>query len=414
MISTENQAFVLDLTRLISRVGTGVFTGVDRVELAYFRYILNTPKPCFFLIKTGKGYLLLDRHGGLNILPKILGEQSWGTPDIMSVISRALHPFRRRAEADLRRLAIDRALPPNLGNIFRRQKLENFTYLNTGHSNLIPRTLNAVKRQKGTKTAVFIHDTIPLDHHEYQTTQSTLRFEKLMQSVQEFADLIIYNSKQSFDDGTRYFGEGRQPKGIVAHLGVEAMPIQPNLLPKGLDYSRPYFLIVGTIEPRKNHQLLLDIWLDLANTFKPSEIPNLIIAGSRGWKNESFFRCLDDSQLLGNSIFEFQGLPDGAIGALTKNACAALFPSFAEGYGLPPAEAALLETPVICSDLAVHREILGDYPVYLGPDDAYSWKKEIIQRTVDFRGGQNVKKRAQKTAVLSSWEDHFEKVFHEQ
>jgi len=411
MIPVTDHRIILDITRLISRVGTGVLTGVDRVELAYFKHILSRQTSCFFLVKTAKGYLFLDQAGGGRILTKILGKTAWGRPDFLSLFSRALHPLRRRAEADLRRCAIDRALPNRLAELLRRQKLENFTYFNVGHSNLIPRTLKAVRRQKGSKIAVFIHDTIPLDYHDYQTAKSTARFEKLMLAVQEYADVVIYNSAQSDADARRFFGKGRQPKGITAHLGVETLPVQPELLPKSPDYTRPYFLIVGTIEPRKNHQLLLDIWEDFENDCTLKQVPTLIIAGNRGWKNEGVFNVLNQNSLMQKAVFEFNGLPDGAIGALMQGACATLFPSFAEGYGLPPAEAARLGSPVICSDLPVHREVLGDYPVYLGPHDAYSWAKEIIQRSVEAGNGRGMKASAQQNAVLSSWEDHFEKVF---
>ena len=66
-----------------------------------------------------------------------------------------------------------------------------------------------------------------------------------------------------------------------------------------------------------------------------------------------------------------------AIAALLQQANGALFPSLAEGFGLPPAAAVAMGTPVICCDLPVYRDILGDIPIYLKASDPYSWANKI-------------------------------------
>ncbi|MGR3467297.1 MAG: glycosyltransferase, partial [Shimia sp.] len=120
---------------------------------------------------------------------------------------------------------------------------------------------------------------------------------------------------------------------------------------------------------RKNHALLLDIWAR-------GERSPLVIAGGRGWRNEGVFARLDAGVA---GVMERASLSDAHLAYLMANAAALLMPSHVEGFGLPPVEAASLRTPVLCADLAVYREVLGDIPVYLPPDDPYAWEQEIAK-----------------------------------
>ena len=159
-------------------------------------------------------------------------------------------------------------------------------------------------------------------------------------------------------------------------------------------------MTLGTIEPRKNHALLLDVWDGLAQG--GGDIPHLFIIGNRGWADPALLARLD-AQPAG--VTELRGLSDGAVAALVAGARALLFPTLAEGYGLPPLEAAALGTPVVCTDLTVLRETLLDYPVYLHPSDSYAWM-ETIRAHADGSGGRNGKAGLD----LPSWKDHFNAV----
>src|SRR5262249_41515194 len=95
----------------------------------------------------------------------------------------------------------------------------------------------------------------------------------------------------------------------------------------------PYFVVLGTIEPRKNHLLLLNVWRQLAERGGPT--PKLVIVGARGWENEQIVDVLDRGLLTRPHVLEVSGLKAAALLRLIKNARALLMPSFAEGYGLP-------------------------------------------------------------------------------
>ena len=397
-------ARLLDLTRLVSRVGHGAMTGVDRVESAYLTRLISTPDPLFALVRSALGYVLLDRRGVESLQARLNGQVAWGAPDLLSRLTHRTAPARRRAESDLRRHALARSGRRGLGPMLADHLPRQSIWLNVGHSNLVPEVFDAIHAIDG-KAHVLVHDMIPLDFPKYQRPGTVEAFERRMRAVSAGADLVIYNSAVSQTDAERYFRDwGRTPHGVVAHLGIETPRPDPDALPAGLDLTTPYFVALGTIEPRKNHGLLLDIWQALAAMPRP---PNLYIIGNRGWNNEAVFARLDARP---DGVVELNGLGDGAMAALLQGARALLFPSHAEGFGLPPCEAHALGVPVIASDLPVIREVLGNIPIYASPVDMYSWLKTIQALTAETEARQSTGSLAEPQRRLPTWDDHFNRV----
>ncbi len=396
----------LDLTRLISRVGRGPLTGVDRVEFAYLDHLLRARLPLFGLVQTRFGLVLLGPDGMEGMAARLRGDVAWGPPDLIGRLRRRMNPEKRRAEADLRRLSIARCRPRRLGAMLARHLPAGTAYLNVGHSNLTPDGLAAWRAVPQARVAVMIHDTIPLDRPDLQRPGMAQVFEWKLRAVARQADLILCNSEQTRRDVERwiYLYGIEPPRFVVAHLGVARPVPDPAAIPPDLDLSRPWFVTLGTIEPRKNHALLLDIWEQLAAERSASQMPQLFILGSRGWRNKDVFARLDSSPVMGRHVFERAGLSDGAVAALMQGAAAVLFPSRAEGYGLPPAEAAALGAPVICANLPVYDEILGNIPVYAESDDVYLWKQSIERLADAERAGQTAETPYRD---IPTWADHF-------
>ncbi|WP_299281593.1 glycosyltransferase family 1 protein [uncultured Tateyamaria sp.] len=337
------------------RVGK-VLTGVDRVELAYARALLADAVPVFGLIRARLGYILLDQNGITDLLPSLSGPA--GLPEVQ----------RSTAWRAARRAAVGRVPPFLLRRMLRTQVPRGFAYVNVGHANLTTRVLGAVKVVDA-NCAVMIHDVIPLDFPDYQREGSVPAFADMVARVEAHTDLIIYNSEHTREQAEARFAT--PPKAIVAHLGTEVAVPDLDALPAGLPPDAPYFVCIGTIEPRKNHAFLLDIWDQMG-----PDAPPLVFAGTRGWRNEDVFERLDR---LGNDtpIHEVPGLEDGALAALVQRSSGVLFPSHAEGFGLPATEAAALGVPLLVNDLAVFREILGDIPIYASVSDRYLWISKI-------------------------------------
>ncbi|WP_370399587.1 glycosyltransferase family 4 protein [Sulfitobacter sp. JB4-11] len=362
-------ARLLDLTRTLRRAGR-VPTGVDRVERAYLAQFLQDDVPVFGLVRTALGYILLDRVGVQAFSDRVHGDVPWGPRRGLARLSRAPDAVRR-AESDMRKLAIARLTPGRLGAALARYVPAGYAYYNVGHSNLTDRVLSGIKGSFGT-VHVLVHDVIPLEYPQFQRAGSVAPFEVKMRRVARFADRIICNSKDTAARcGAVMADWGRVPPMVVAHLGCPVSEPDMDDLPPEIDPNQAYFVTVGTIEPRKNHGFLLDLWDELG-----PDASRLYISGARGWENANVFARLDD---LGpqSRVQELGALSDAAQTALVAGARCTLFPTLAEGFGLPLVESLTLGTPVICNDLPVFREFLGKYAVYASVEERYLWLEAV-------------------------------------
>lgn len=374
-------------------------TGIDRVEYAYLSQLSALPVPLFGLVRSAAGWLLLDTAGCRGFAALVTGQAALPRADLLSRLMHRKDPMRARAETAARKLAVARAARPGLARLLRRLP-QGSSYLNVGHANLTDRGLATLARAALSVT-VLIHDTIPLDHPEFARPDTVEPFRARLAAVARHASCVIHLTAAARTLTEAQLARlGRVPPGLVAPNGVDLPKPDTTALPPGLDLTPPYFVTLGTIEPRKNHGFLLDLWHQI-----PAPVPRLFIIGNRGWADAGLLARLDSLPKDG-PVQVLQGLSDGAVAALLAGANALLAPSLAEGYGLPPVEAACLGTPVIATDLAVTRELLGNMAVYLPASDIYSWMETIVRQAsaLRFRSDETHSWKA------PTWDEHFKKV----
>lgn len=170
--------------------------------------------------------------------------------------------------------------------------------------------------------------------------------------------------------------------------------------------TAPYFVMLGTIEPRKNHLLLLQLWQRLVAQMGPARAPRLHLVGRSGWENAHILNLLERSSALHGVVTLSHGKSDREVAALLRGARALLMPSLAEGFGLPVAEALALGAPVIASDLPALREAGGGAPDYLDPLDGPAW----VQAIRDYIDKDAPRRQAQLGRITAwrapTWDDH--------
>lgn len=396
---------------MISRVGRGPATGIDRVELAYFKELLTRRTPIFFLSRIPRGYVILDRTGGEVILNKIKAITPWGSRDLLSRFSRRQTEVQHQCQSDLRRLSVGKCVSWQLRKLMSRFFPNGVDYFNVGHANLRAEVFGSIQALQNSKIIVLIHDFIPIDYPEYSRPEVVARFETDMRRVSGHADCVIYNSEWTKACAEKHFSDwNRIPKSVVAHLGIKNSFNSGKQLCENID-ENPNFVVLGTIEPRKNHGLLLQIWQDYQNDPSIEDIPTLHIIGTRGWNNDSVFKILDDDPMMGHTVIEHNNLDDPAVRQLLQKSWGLLFPSAVEGFGLPLIEAAQLGVPIICGENAIYREILGDYPLYLNVDNSYAWRQGILERAGRKRESEAAGRARAQTVVIPDWKSHFDQIF---
>ena len=233
------------------------------------------------------------------------------------------------------------------------------------------------------KVVAYIHDILPIDYPEYFPPGKPQGFARFLSELARANAALVVNSHETARrlEGYARRMNWRTGEVSVVYPGIEMRPaaaesrLASNPGPNG---GAPYFVVVGTIEPRKNHLLLLQVWRDLVRA-GTRPMPHLYIVGMRGWENENVLDLLDRCEAIRPYVIEHGQLADPELRRLVIGARAVLFPSFAEGFGLPLLEALHLGTPVIASDLVVFREVAGKAPRYVSPLDGLGWRRAIME-----------------------------------
>lgn len=194
------------------------------------------------------------------------------------------------------------------------------------------------------------------------------------------ADLIITDS-YSAKSGIIKELKVSENKIKVVHLAAGCkennMVNQDGILNKFGIEKPDYILFVGTIEPRKNVEGIIRCYAKLKE--KMINPPRLVIAGGWGWKSENVKRLVTELKLLEKVIFTGY-VSDDELAVLYRNAGVLLYPSFYEGFGLPPLEAMSYGIPVICSNTSSLPEVVGDAAIMINPydiDDMFSALRKV-------------------------------------
>lgn len=258
-------------------------------------------------------------------------------------------------------------------------------------------------RRRGIRSVFMIHDLIPLTHAEYCRPGVDATHRRRIHTALNHADGLIGNSQATLDDLAREAQKAGLPvpPSVVARLASGVTITARSSAP----LDEPYFLLLGTIEPRKNHWFMLHIWRRIVETFGTA--PKLVIVGRRGWECENVVDMLDRCDSLRPHVIERSDCSDAELHGWIQHARALLFPSFVEGYGMPLVEAFAAGTPVLASDLGVFKEIAGDTPDYLDPLDGPAW----IARVVDYAQAASPARDAQLSRIRRfkepTWAEHF-------
>jgi glycosyltransferase involved in cell wall biosynthesis len=368
----------LDLSRLLSRARSATPTGIDRVEMAYARYLVKTTaSPACFAAR--------NALGSIGLLPMCETRQFI---DGLGALWRDGGTPRERKHV----VALARRL--NCAALFAEKKLyaalresqRKPAYLLVSHQNLDhARPIARLKTATHARFVCFIHDLIPIEYPDLTRRGQARRHARRLETVRTLADAIITNSTATSD-------------ALIARLGPNRATIA--VAPLGIDLpttagaaAQPYFVCVGTIELRKNHALLLEVWSHLRQELGDGT-PRLLLIGALGYGSETITGRLTATEPW---ISRSDGLSDTEMAGLLCGARTLLLPSRAEGFGLPVVEAMAHGVPVICSDLPALRESGAGVPDYLPPNNVVAWHDAVVDHLGD------TPRRAAQLERLSAW-----------
>jgi glycosyltransferase involved in cell wall biosynthesis len=373
----------LDLTRLLARCHLDVPRGIDRVELEYARRAVVGHPP---FARYGRPRFIAHIHGEWREVPFVVTSGLVWWLDRRWSGRRARFSLRthRRRVRDLLRFAlrVSRPFTP----------LQPLVYLNVGHKSLVD--ISALRRSTTAPllVVVMVHDAMPVTHPSYFPADTRRQFEEWLTIVAHEASLVLATSQSARGEVV----DACSQTGHAPDVAVIALGVQVALAQETHSDGRPYFVCVGAIEKRKNIDLLSRIWDELS-TLPDPPILHLIGNVDEAYRGHRFSPRIEVHSDLG----------DRELAAYLAGARALLFPSHAEGFGLPLLEAMSAGVPVIASKLPVFEELGGGVPLLIDVDDVEGWTEAVESFLVDDgpRATQLAKLQGWRAP---SWNAHFE------
>lgn len=387
MLLNDNDApLLIDVSRLVWRRWTGTrSTGVDRICEAWMKQY------------AAQSQAVVIHRRGQAILPFTTSQALFALLDRADLRWGNTVRFR----AALLALAARRS-----GDLRDRFGGRGRFWLNPGHTGLDSDGVARWARRRDLRLIPLVHDLIPITHPQHCREGEDERHRRRMRTVLEIASGVVTNSAHTLNALGEFAAAEKRPvpPATVAWPGT---PVLPHVLAQA--DPDPTFVVLGTIEGRKNHALLLEVWRQLLAARGAAPVPRLYIVGRRGWEADAVFALLDSDQF-GGRVVEAGPLDDRRLAQLMAGARALLFPSFAEGYGIPLVEALAANVPVIASDLPVFREIGQGIPELLPPTDPSAWLVAVSDYA-----RENSPRRAAQVARLGAfrvpdWPSHFARI----
>jgi len=232
----------------------------------------------------------------------------------------------------------------------------------------------------------FVYDLLPVLFPEWWTPSQQERFRDWFLWTGRRSSLVLCCSRSTERDAVSFF----------ADAGVETGPIETVILgdelPRGLgdaratalaatSDARPFVLFVSTLEVRKNHRLLFQVWRRLIAAHGPDRVPDLVFVGKRGWLSGDFVTELEQSRFLDGKIVWRERVDDAELARLYAECLFTVYPSFYEGWGLPVAEALAFGKFCVASSASSLPEVGRDFADYHDPHDV-AGATALIERAI--------------------------------
>lgn len=389
------RAIAYDLTRLFLGPLSMSPRGIDRVDVALANHFFpNEESQSIGILPTPWGVRGFDAgmvRRGLDNLHRIWAERidEAGDPQWQDLVARLCGTPLEAAPAARRKSLNMIGKAHRMWQHLRQTGVglgrpvaalpHNAIYLNIGQIGLaVPAFHRWLSQRRDITAAFMLHDTIPLEYPQFVSPSSAKHHTQMVRTAAERADLVItttQHARECIVESMTKMGRADVP------VHVRGLPLPETLgMPRSADPAltkHHYFLTCSTVEPRKNHGLLIEVWRRLIAQ-KGDQVPHLIIVGSRGHNADAILAAIKNDLALSRHIHHVAGLSSPALGRLILGAAAMLCPSHAEGFGLSVLEANALGVPTIASDIAAHREIACTTTRLLPTNDPEAWKQAVL------------------------------------
>ena len=258
---------------------------------------------------------------------------------------------------------------------------------------------------KRVRKIVTIHDLAFLEHPEYAVPSLTAYLKKVVAESVVEADIVCTVSQEVSRTLIEHFQTPLEklhvvPNGVAPYFRRITDPIILEATRHKYELQSPFVLGVGTLEPRKNHMGLIKAFHEAHQQANGPAM--LAIAGGPGWLYEETKQLVADLNLTGKVLF-LGRVSDLELVTLYSLADVFAFPSFFEGFGIPPLEAMACGCPVITSNTSALPEVAGDAALLVDPHDTHALANAMIQLFQDETRRNVLREKGYRRAQHYTW-----------
>lgn len=255
----------------------------------------------------------------------------------------------------------------------------------------------------GRPLIVTVHDVLFLEHPDAYPAKG-VEFHRAMLDRLDDADVVVVPSKTTAD---ALADLPKPPADVrIIPMGTDMQPPPPDEREQMLErlrIERPYVLWMGTLEPRKNPEGVMRGFVHAVESLPDGDKLNLYLVGPPGWWSGDV-RDLIESRGLADRVRRIDAQPVPVRAALYAEASVFVFPSIAEGFGLPVLEAMACDTPVVTSNRSSLPEVAGSAAELCDPFDHTSIGNAISKVLRDDDLANDLRRLGRRRAAEFSWD----------
>lgn len=403
---------VLGMGHVIPRAKTGVFRvaenlayGLKEIEECELEFCVSSIPDYLF---ASFNYLDFNTKLGAVSLPHSWKSkrQFWDFQNRLNLQIGASQGLRKNS------LRVIRKLVGSTGQIYRRNynpiEPKSISRSNIYHSPFHPipeqiRTANHLQK------FLSVMDLIPILFPDFFEFDESGTIKEAINSLdpESWVSCISHSTKEDLCNYTKLIDPSRV---FVTHLAASEL-FYPCTNSQYFEYicekykipNAPYILSLSTLEPRKNIDHIIRSYVQLVEQEKLQDL-HLVLVGTKGWKYDKIYAELSNNLILKDRIIVTGYIADEDLASLYSNALAFVYPSFYEGFGLPPLEAMQCGIPVITSNTSSLPEVVGGAGIMLNPKDVDGMCQSLLKLYSQPDLRQEMARKSIEQAEKFSWE----------
>jgi glycosyltransferase involved in cell wall biosynthesis len=268
----------------------------------------------------------------------------------------------------------------------------------------VPQRIEEIRRVCNVKVVHLIHDLVPFFMPELYWDGFCEKYIKSLNDMCHLADHVFVNSESTRKDLIEHVPCARDKDITKIVLGDVFAKESVGPVQWVDKFDNSFLLCVGTIQPRKNHYVLLQVWRRLLIEYEES-CPHLVIVGSIGWNVDNLISYIKENPKLSNKITILGDVSESVLSYLYKHSKFTLYPSLYEGWGLPIRESLSYGKFCIASRSSSMPEAGGDLCAYFDPNDSGELYQLINKYYFDDSALEDVEKKIRVEFFENTWAD---------